>query len=265
MGIKLTVPISHLFKDSTVSRTIIANCDCLEGREKRDGNTQAIQCLFHFDANIVCAWGAEEREYIRSVLLTHGELEVISFHILASCTKPVLDGYIFKSGGRKLSEREMFDNTRHNIDWLKSLVGRRNITIALENINYYPTAAYRHVTEASFIDHIIRTNDISFLFDLAHARITAHNAKISYREYRSRLPMDRVIQVHLSRYAVNDEGLAYDAHALPDEEVFREVSEVVRLFSPLYLTIEYYKDSEGLIETLRQYRGLCAEPNEVTM
>ena len=48
---------------------------------------------------------------------------------------------------------EMLDNVRKNIEWLKQLLPE-NISIAVENNNYYPTEAYSDVIDSSFIREV---------------------------------------------------------------------------------------------------------------
>ena len=102
-------------------------------------------------------------------------------------------------------------------------------------------------------------NGINFLFDLAHARITAHNRRIAYEDYAAGLPLDRLIQVHISKHKINEYGMAYDAHELPDEMIFSEVSGLLDKYPCEYVTIEHYRPGTGLIEALRKYMDLCRE------
>jgi hypothetical protein len=53
-----------------------------------------------------------------------------------------------------------------------------------------------------------------------------------------------------------DDGIAYDAHDLPDDLMYEEVSELIKKYPVQYLTIEYYKDSKRLTEELRRYKQL---------
>ena len=48
--------------------------------------------------------------------------------------------------------------------------------------NYYPTKAYDIVADGSFISEVVKSNKL-FLFDLAHAQVTASNKKISFKIY----------------------------------------------------------------------------------
>ena len=257
--IKLATPISHLFEDEAVGKEIFAKSDCLECREERIRSAWPKQYIFHFDKNIVHPWGAEEKGFISAAILAKKELKLATFHILSSSSRPLLKEYVFYCGGRQFSREEMLDNAHHNADWLKTFIGNRDIGIALENINYYPTPAYQHVTETHFINEIIRGNGLSFIFDLAHARITAYNKNEDYRSYISELPMDKMVQLHVSRHRINEKGLAYDAHEEVEDADLEEARDIMRKFSPEYLTVEYYRDKDKLIQTLKQCKKLCRE------
>ena len=67
------------------------------------------------------------------------------------------------------------------------------VDIAIENNNFYPTDAYRDVTDAKFISEIVSENNIKFLFDIAHAKVTCFNKNINFERYKSNLPMDRAV------------------------------------------------------------------------
>jgi len=256
-GVRLSAPMSHLFKDDSGSKDIEERVYCLECREDSIESVKSNQQMFHFDRNIVKSWQKDEKDLIGSAIISKRDLKLITFHVSASCDSPVLRGGMYHSGGAEFSRQEMLANARDNIGWLKALVKDRDIKIAAENNNYYPTSAYRYITDADFISQLIYENGLWFLFDLAHAKITVHNKKEPNRDYISALPMDRMIQIHVSKHGVDEHGMAYDAHDMPDELIFQEVEEIVRKFWPRYLTIEYYKDKDSLIRILERYRKLC--------
>lgn len=255
--VKLATPISDLFNDDSSMKKLAASSSCLECREKTLKNKEAKQYLFHFDKDIIRPWSKGDKEFIQSAILLKKELKVVSFHMSVSCSRPVLKQNMYYKGGKDFSPENMMENVRNNISWLKSILINGNVEIAAENNNYYPTAAYKHVTEPEFISKVILENNMRFLFDIAHARITAYNKKSSYAKYIRGLPLKSMIQIHVSKFGVNAEGIAYDAHELPDEQTFQDVKLIARSFSPEYLTIEYYKDADKLLQTLEVYRNIC--------
>ncbi len=257
--IELATPISTLFEDKEACAKIISLSDCLECRETTIESDLEGQSLFHFENSIVACWSDREKDTVRRALELKKELRLISFHILAACSKPVLEDGMFRTGGKVFSRDEMLNNAAENISWLKALIKERAIDIAVENNNYYPTEAYGYVTDADFINEIVVSNKILFLFDIAHAKITSYNKKLSYREYITALPLGKLVQIHISKEAINDKDLSYDAHDLPDMQIFQEIEALARKFSPKYITIEYYKDNVRLIHLLEQYKELCNE------
>jgi len=258
--VKLATPISNLFKDSIARDEIISRSDCLECREESLDSSELAQHLFHFDVSIVKPWSVEEKGFIRSAISIKSELRLISFHVASSFSELALMEGRFYPGGRRLSRQDMLLNTDANIAWLKKELGAREISIAVENNNYYPTPAYDIVTDPDFIAEIVLNNKISFLLDTAHARIAAHNRGEEIEDYNKGLPLDRIVQLHVSKHEVDNKGMAYDAHGLPDDDFFAETSDMIKRFSPEYLTIEYYKDKEGLIEALDKCRKLFPKP-----
>lgn len=255
--LKLAMPISDLFNDAAVRKAIISGSYCLECRERTSESAEPRQYLFHFEKDILRPWLKSDKNAIKSVISSKDELKLITFHMEACCSKPVLKNSVFFSGGRRFRAGELIDNARKNIKWLKACLPKKDIEIAVENNNYYPTPAYKYITEPEFIARIVHENGIKFLFDLAHAKISSYNKKMPYRKYLDALPMERIVQIHVSKSGVNKQGLAYDAHGIPDRSILREVKEIISKFSPLYLTIEYYADGKRLITAMEKFRKIC--------
>jgi len=253
--LKLATPISSLFKDRQAAERIIRASDCLEYRNGDGKYRYPRQQLAHFAANIIHKWDKEERDIISSTILSKQDLELVTFHMTSAYKDAKIKNGMFQPFGRAYSRPELLSNARNNIKWLRSFLKKR-VLIGVENNNYYPTPAYRYISEGDFITQIVRDNHIRLLFDVAHARITALNKKIDYSEYRLSLPMDEIIQLHIAKYAVNKGGLAYDAHLLPDKPMFKEVRELTRQYPVKYLTIEYYKDTDKLLGVLDDYRKI---------
>jgi len=129
--------------------------------------------------------------------------------------------------------------------------------IGLENNNYYPTPAYQDVTDGDFISEVLEENDLFLLLDIAHAMVAAHNKNLSYDQYIASLPLHRIIQLHICQPKLPVGGVAVDAHGAPDEGMFQEVLRLVeKLPNIKYLTIEYYKDKDILIESILHLRQL---------
>ncbi|MDP2923624.1 MAG: DUF692 family protein [Candidatus Omnitrophota bacterium] len=258
--VKLAIPISQFFNDPQFIRAVDGHDFCYEGREEASHIKGLKEFLLHFDRDIIHPWLEEDKKAISSVFLFKKDLKLVTFHMSSSYSRPKLKDNVYYPGGEEFSQQQMLDYAKKNICWLKKVTAGRDIDIAVENNNYYSTLAYRHITDADFINGLVKDNGIYFLFDISHAKVTAFNKKISYQKYKTELPMDRMIQVHVSREAFNGKGWAYDAHELPDAQMFDEVKEFTQAYPSLrYITIEYYKNRENLIQILGQYGQLCTK------
>jgi hypothetical protein len=252
--IRIATPVSHLFDDPAGAKKIMAASDCLECRDRSLECIWKGQELFHSDLQVIHPFKEVQLAHLRRIGELKPDLSLLSFHVASSCSDPVLNGYAFEKGGEEFGYQDMLINAKKNLRVIKELFGAR-VKIAVENTNYYPTAAYQYITEPGFLTELVEGNDIWFLFDLAHARITAHNKQMVYEEYKKGLPFSRVVQIHLSHFLVNDKQLAYDAHACPGEQEFREAKEVLAESPIEYLTIEYYQDTDKLVTSLQNLRA----------
>ena len=103
----------------------------------------------------------------------------------------------------------------------------------------------------------------TFLFDQAHAEISSHNLKINYIDYINNLPLDRCKQIHLCKMGYNDSIYSKDFHLAEDYHFALDQAEVTQLSNiinkcPLveYLTVEYYKDIEGLLNSINLIKDI---------
>ncbi len=258
--IKLATPISHLFLQTQNARKIIMLSDCLECRDWCIEEQHPKEELIHFDSNIIHNWPEAMKSRIRSSILSKPMLHLVTFHMATCYEAPAEIEGMFHPGGIRYCRKELLENARINILWLRSFLSEK-ITIAVENNNYYPTPAYDYITDGDFITEVVEENDIKFLLDIAHARITAHNREIDYNKYLAALPLKDTIQIHISSHRINSARLAYDAHELPGDGIFREVRSLVRAYPVKYLTVEYYKDSKKVVRALRRYGQLKQDVN----
>ena len=255
--IKLATPISHLFENSEYQKIIIENSDTFECRDRSIESTIDNQTLFHCELQPIHKWGNSEWSFLNRIKESKPDLRLITFHLASCCDEPKLVDRMFELGGREYSKQEMRDFAKKNFIGIKNLFGSK-VAIAVENNNYYPTKAYRDVTDATFISQVVEDNDLKFLFDLSHARVTCYNKNINFDRYKDNLPLDRAIQLHICTFGIDKErGLAYDAHNYPDEEELLEIQKLIKNYKNIeYLTVEYYRDIENLEASLKTVREL---------
>ena len=265
--LKIATPISHFFNNRQHAFEISNKSDCLECRDQCANTKLADQELFHCHLQPIHKLGHSDFRYLEDIIRLKPDLKLITFHATASCDNPIKDvnifqidgGVVFQPGGQQYSRNEMLEYARRNFSQIKEIVGRY-VNIALENNNYYPTEAYRYVTDPEFIRDVVYENDIYFLFDIAHAKVSAHNKKVDYSDYIKGLPLERAIQIHISRKDINEGNVAYDAHNLPKDEDWEEVKRIISTYQSVeYLTVEYYKDVSRVIKSLEKAREIVDE------
>ena len=260
--IKIATPISHFFKSSEYSKQLNELSDCLECRDSTIENDSPNQELFHCELQPIHELKDEDFRYLESIKTSKKDLKLITFHLATSCSKPSIDysklkSGVFQRGGYSYERKEMLGNAKKNFSVIKKIFGNE-IKIAVENNNYYPTEAYKHITDAEFINDIVIQNEIYFLFDIAHAKLTVYNKKLLWEEYKAKLPLKRIIQLHICSHDIDSvSNLAFDAHNYPDKFEMQEVRNLILNYSQIqYLTVEYYREINGLVKSIKSIKKL---------
>jgi uncharacterized protein (UPF0276 family) len=240
--ISIVTPVSSLFVDENNAQIIDKHSDFLECRDHSPASDYSRHILFHTDLQPAHILTEEDFEYIEKIRRERPQLKLVSFHLASCYHDPDIENGLFVPGTKK-----------YNIDRIKKILGP-DIAVAIENNNHYATPAYDYVTEPSFITTIVNDNSINLLYDIAHAKVSAYNKGITYEAYKNELPLHKTIQIHICKSAVN-EKMAYDSHFLPDEEEWTEVRSLLNENTGIqYLTIEYYKEIDGLLSSLQQLK-----------
>jgi len=254
--IKIATPISHLLKENKDFVQIGEYSDCWECRDKSFYSIIEKQEVFHCDLQPMHNITDEQLRYLKKIRNNKPDLKLITFHCASNCDQPTVNKEgMFEVGGKRYSKIEMLENAKTNFSIIKKIFGD-DIKIGIENNNYYNTPAYDYVTDPEFISSIVCDNELEFLFDIAHAKVTCYNRKLNFNDYKNKLPLDRIIQIHVCHYGIDKNGLAYDAHELPGEEEIEEILNLVSSYNVMYITIEFYKDKIGLINCLKEIKKI---------
>jgi len=251
---KIATPISNLFDNPQSVILIQKNSDCLECRDRSFNALYSKQEVFHCELQLIHKWSEEKFEYIKQIKENKKELRLISFHLASCCDNPSIKDGRFVLGGEVYSGKEMLKNSRINLLRIKEIF-KENIKLAVENNNFFPTGAYEFVTNPEFIAEIVYENEINFLFDIGHAKISAFNHKIDFNNYFQKLPLNRMIQIHISKPSLNNENEMIDSHELPDSQDILEAEEIINKYDVEYNTIEYYKNTIKLVNILKQIKN----------
>lgn len=90
---------------------------------------------------------------------------------------------------------------------------RLEMPFAVENITYYLAPGRASMSEADFIGEVLERSQASLLLDVNNVYVNAKNHGTSPIELLERLPLDRVVQLHVAGHTYSDEdGLILDTH-----------------------------------------------------
>lgn len=195
-----------------------------------------------------------------------------SEHIGFSVADVTLDGTLITQPASALLSRERaLGNIARNA---RALAACLPVPLILENVPFFPNLAHMFITEPDFIAEVIEQSGCDLLLDLAHARVSANVLGYDVCDYLARLPLARVVELHLSgprslkeleakRQALvreNAQSVAHlvsfgeenlvDAHAPMQEEDYALLEWALRRLEPRAISLEYFRQPEELREQL---------------
>jgi uncharacterized protein (UPF0276 family) len=231
-----TLAVSHLINKNNYSE--IRGIKALEYRNIQPVIDKEMECLFHSGLGIV------QRGFIENVdlIIDHlndNDFKLFSFDLGPSAEDVEYNDYFYITKSAVIGKSQLKKRIQRDLSYIKR---KFKGIIALENLNYFPTPAYSTVCDADFIKEVIEENDVYLTLDIAHAIISANNLSINLFDYLSSLPLDRVIEVHLSAPGKKN-GKWMDCHEKPgikEVEALDFLAE--RIPTKSYLVVEYYKD-----------------------
>lgn len=122
---------------------------------------------------------------------------------------------------------------------LAALRSRLPVPLILENSPQYFAVPGSTMDMNTFIAAVVERCDVDLLLDLSHFLITALNTGADPLREIDRLPLERVVEVHLSGLN-RQSGVVWDDHANPAPELLFELLErVMQRAQPQALTLEY--------------------------
>ena len=133
------------------------------------------------------------------------------------------------------------DRTVSNV---KALSKRFDTPILFENSPQYFAVPGSTMPINDFIASFFDRVDNGMLLDLTHFIVSAHNNGYDASEEIEKMPLERVVEMHISGYSIQS-GVAWDDHAISaTEQVFSLLSQVLKRANPRAITFEYNWDSE---------------------
>lgn len=87
--------------------------------------------------------------------------------------------------------------------------------IAVEHISYYVTPAGTEIDEVDHLAEILERADARLLLDVNNVYVNAMNMGFDPRGFIDRLPLERVVQLHVAGHLLRKDGVRIDTHAEP--------------------------------------------------
>lgn len=124
-------------------------------------------------------------------------------------------------------------------DNLAFLQPRCTAPLILENSPQYFAVPGSTMPMVDFIGEVLERCDVGLLLDLTHFMITMLNTGADAKKEINRLPLERVVEVHISGMNVQSD-VVWDDHATPaPAPVFELLERVLERVCPRAVTLEY--------------------------
>lgn len=198
--------------------------------------------------------GALERLY---EYLACTQSQWISLHIELL---PVLVYVLSARIGLHLPPPKIKRATDNFIRRLSEIKTRVEFPIILENLPSLPLEKYAYAADPSLITEIVNATNSGFLLDIPHARVAASHRRMSVENYLEKLPLEQIIQIHVSG-ARNIDGYFQDAHESMQDEDYAILNWVLGKSKPKVVTLEYFRAQGKLREQLWKLREIVVDKN----
>jgi uncharacterized protein (UPF0276 family) len=131
------------------------------------------------------------------------------------------------------------------------------VRVLVENMCRSRAIGHPYLVNPAFISQVVREANCHFLLDLAHARISAAMRGQSAQDYIAELPLDRLVEIHVSGpRPAQDDGRLIDAHESLLEADYSLLSWVLDLVRPQAVSLEYWRDGTQLEQQLVRLRQI---------
>jgi uncharacterized protein (UPF0276 family) len=126
------------------------------------------------------------------------------------------------------------------VDRLHEVQDALGIAVAVEHISYYARPHGSTLAETDHLNEILERADAKLLLDVNNVYVNAKNHGFDARDFIERLPLARVVQLHVAGHLVRADGFRIDTHAEPVcEEVFALFEDTLgKLGRPLPVLLE---------------------------
>jgi hypothetical protein len=141
-----------------------------------------------------------------------------------------------RAGGRDIGHlaplpctREALDVVCRNVETIRR---RLDVPLILENIAYVVAMPGAEMTEADFLAEVLDRTDCGLLLDVMNLHANAVNHGYEAKAFLRRIPLERVVQLHVAGGHWQD-GLLVDSHSAPIAPEVWELLETILARAPV--------------------------------
>jgi uncharacterized protein len=132
--------------------------------------------------------------------------------------------------------REAVDVAVARIRELRDAIER---PVAIENISYYAHPGAAEMSEADFLLEVLERADAKLLLDVNNVFVNCTNHHEDPLQFLERMPLDRVVQLHIAGHSRRDNGLIIDTHGEPVRDaVYTLLEHTLRRTGPVPVLLE---------------------------
>lgn len=153
---------------------------------------------------------------------------------------------------------------RHAAARARDLQARLPVPLLLENITYYAELGAAEMDEADFITEVLEGADVGWLLDVNNVYVNALNFGFDPKAWLSRMPLDRVAQLHIAGHK-RFGTLTVDTHGADVIDPVIELMQwtLARLGRPVPVLLERDNHIPDLEDLLAERSRLQAAYDEV--
>ncbi|MGB8222921.1 MAG: DUF692 domain-containing protein [Polyangiales bacterium] len=127
------------------------------------------------------------------------------------------------------------------------------VPLALENVSYYAPQDPDGLAEADFVVAVLEKADAKLLLDVNNIYVNSRNFGFDPKAYIDKIPVERVVQVHVAGHLVREDGLRIDTHGEPiPDEVYALLDYALRKIGPVPVLLERDNNVPPLHELLTE-------------
>lgn len=152
-----------------------------------------------------------------------------------------------------VNQRKATELALRNLEALHRVI---HVPIALENQAHHRRSGHDYLVSPLFIKEIVEKGNTHLLLDLGHARVSAAMRQETPESYLNQLPLERVIEIHVSGPALYRGRLRDLHHPLTAVDYDLLGYTLARCPQLQAVTLEYYGPAETLRDQLQQLRQL---------